>query len=171
MLKRSLVVLALALVLPCVLSSAAAAMPLGFAKIGAGIYGVSNTPISLDNIDASSSSLFGVRGRFKLMSLFAFEPSYNRLAGSDPLPAINNVTLGFTAGSLVYAAAGIGWSSWDVEGGGSTTKTSYMLGGGAEIGAGPVSVDVSPRFFFMNDPAGENYTNLAIMAGINYYFF
>ncbi len=169
--KRSLLVLALVIALPCVLSGAAAAVPFGVAKIGAGIYGVSNTPISLDNIDASSSGLFGVRGRVKVLSLLAFEPSYNRLGGSDPLPTINNFTLGFTTGSFIYAAAGVGWSSWDIAGIGSTTETSYMFGGGAELGVGPVSVDVSPRFFIINNPEGENYKNLAIMAGVNYYFF
>jgi hypothetical protein len=161
----------LALTLPCLLAGAAEAVPFGVAKIGAGVYGVSNTPISLDNIDASSSTLFGIRGRMKVLSLLAFEPSYNRFGGDDPLPSINNFTLGFTTGSFIYAAAGIGWSSWDIEGVGSTTETSYMFGGGAELGAGPVSVDVSPRFFIVNNPDGENYKNFALMAGVNYYFF
>ena len=168
--KRNLLALALGLALPCLLIGTADAVPFGVAKVGAGVYGISNTRLSIQNLDAESSGMFGIRGRVKVLSLLSFEPSWTRFASSDVTPGINTFTLGFTTGSLIYAAGGIGWSRVNVTGIGSSTYNTYMFGGGAEVSAGPVSLDVSPRIFVVNNP-GENIKNVAVMAGVNYYFF
>jgi hypothetical protein len=161
-----------------VLAGPSAAAP-GLTKVGVGVYGGANIPIVQD--DAGSGGLFGVRGRIGLLSILMVEPSFTLLKNGDTeeegitFEAADVKTFAFNVilkGGFTYATAGIGVTKLDIPGGvGESDETTYNFGGGAEIGFGPVAVDVSPRLFVIETSDGGSRKNLAVMAGVNYYFF
>lgn len=161
------------------LAGPSASAPLGLTKVGIGAYGGANIPIVQD--DAESGGLFGIRGRVGLLSLLMFEPSVNFLKNSDAdvegitfeAPKVTSYAFNLILkGGPTYATGGVGVTKLDVPGGtGETNETTYNFGGGVEIGFGPVAVDVSPRLFVIETADSASRKNLAVMAGVNYYFF
>jgi hypothetical protein len=152
------------------------------AKIGVGAYGGTNIPIVQD--DAENGGLFGIRGRISL-PIITLEPSINFLGSGDAERTIEGVPVTFEApkvtsyafnvlwqSGFTYGTVGIGRSSVDIpDGVGETTETTYNFGGGVEVGVGPISVDVSPRFFVINTADSASRKSVVLMIGANYYLY
>jgi len=174
---RTLAALLLALSL---LTLAAACDASVFTKLGIGAYSGVNIPIVQD--DAGTGPLYGFRGRigFPLVTL---EPAVTILNNADQDADVSGSTISLEApevtsysfsalfGGSFYGLAGIGWSSINVpDGAGESTEPTYYLGGGAEIGVGPVAVDVSPRLYLIQTADNATRKNVGILIGVNYYF-
>jgi hypothetical protein len=148
-------------------------------SLGIGAYGVANIPVVQD--DAGAGGLFGARGRLGLIGPLVFEPSITYFSNQDtevdgiPFEAPELTSYAFNlllkwGGS--YATGGIGSSWLEIPGGPEGGyETTYNFGGGYEFPAGPVAVDISPRVFVVETADSASRKNVALMAGVNYYFF
>ena len=160
---------------------AGAAMPLGMGRIGVGAYGVTAIPIAQD--DAGVGTVIGARVRVGLTSVLGLEGSFTRLSNGDKETdgitfegptgtnfSVNGMLRSPGMGFAMYLTGGIGTTKLDVPGGvGEDNKVTYNFGIGAEIGLGPLSLDLSPRLFVIKTEDGVSRKDLAGMAGLTYY--
>jgi len=186
--NRYLIAFAVGLCLACALAASAQAGAMGLAKLGIGAYGVTNIPVVQD--DAESGALYGIRARLGVLSALAIEPSISFIKSGDAEvdydveglegqtltiegPDMTSFAVNLVWGGAAYGTAGIGVTSLDLHQPGldSTSETTYNFGGGAEIAAGPVSIDLSARLYVINNVDKASRKSLAIMAGVNYYIF
>jgi len=175
---RTLASLTLAL---CLLTLAVPASQAGvLTKLGVGAYSGVNIPIVQD--DAGTGPLYGFRGRIGL-PIVTFEPAVTFLQNGDGEVDVNGSTISLEApevtsysfsalfGGAFYGLAGIGWSSVNIpDGAGESSEPTYFLGAGAEIGVGPVAVDISPRLYLIQTEDNATRKNVGVLLGINYYF-
>ena len=149
-------------------------------QLGVGAYGGVNIPIVQE--DAGTGPLYGVRGRIGIPYV-TFEPAVTILHNGDPDVDVDGSTISLDApevtsysfsalfGGSYYALAGIGWSAIDIpQGAGPSNEVTYVFGGGAEIPAGPLAVDVSPRVFLIQTADNASRKHVGILIGLNYYF-
>jgi opacity protein-like surface antigen len=182
--KRFLSIAAVAVVLCLVATPPVMAGPMGLAKLGVGAYGVTAFPVVQD--DAGTGTLLGARVRLGLVPILMLEGSYTKFNLGDKDVSGTNITLqapeestwsinamlrSSGVGFSMYLTGGIGTTKLKVPQAGDESKATYNVGIGAEIGLGPVSLDLSPRLYIINNADGASRKNLAGLAGLTYYFF
>jgi hypothetical protein len=149
-------------------------------KLGIGAYSGVNIPVVQD--DAGTGALYGVRGRIGIPYV-TIEPAVTFLDNQDQDVDLDGSTISLEAPSLTsysfsalfggayYGLVGIGWSALEVpDGAGESNEPTYYFGGGAEIGVGPVAIDVSPRLYLVQTADNATRKNVGILIGVNYYF-
>ncbi len=150
-------------------------------RLGAGAYGGVNIPVVQD--DAATGPLYGLRARLGFPG-FTFEPAVTFLENQDEesdiegidftleAPEVTSFSFSALIGGSFYGVGGIGWSTVEVPNGtGESSEPTYFVGAGAEIPAGPIAVDVSPRLFIIHTAEGASRKNVGVLVGVHYYFF
>lgn len=181
--NRTRVAVAVAAAL-CILSTcpAAAAMPLGLGRVGIGAYGVTAIPLAQD--DAGTGTIIGGRVRVGLTSILGIEGSFTRLSNGDKETdginfegptgstfAVNALLRSSGVGFSMYLTGGIGTTKLEVPGGlAEDNELTYNVGIGAEVGMGPLALDLSPRLFVIQTEDGASRKHIAGMLGLTYYF-